>query len=314
MGYVFRLEDAEFHDQWVNSKVGKTVLSIQKDLLHRLWAPASSQTVLVVGCGTGVFLEWLSSLGHQVTGLEPSPSLLEAARKRLPERIALNRGYAEHLPYDDNEFDTVALITTLEFVDDPEEAVREALRVAKRHVLLGVYNKYSLMAGQRLLDRFRERTPLSHARLFSILELQHLALEALSGAVPLHWRTCISFPLFTLSYTRFLERSKWFQYNPFGRFIAMRIDLTYPLQTIQQPLFTDLGKKIRNTASAQPTTCWRSGAQNGESSQDPFLEKTTEARPAGTIKRLICQPSGCRGFTREESSYERGSILQETPK
>jgi SAM-dependent methyltransferase len=296
VGYIFRLEDAGVHDDWINSGVGKTALSIQKDLLERVWAPAFPQSVLEVGSGTGLFLEWFSKLGHQVTGLEPSQSLLESARKRLPERIALNRGFAEHLPYDDNEFDTVALITTLEFVEDPEEALREALRVARRHVLLGVHNKYSLMTGQRLLDRFRKHATLGHARLFSVFELQRLTHEALSGPVPLRWRTCISLPLFTLSYTRFIERAKWFQCNPFGRFIAMRIDLTYPLQTIQKPLFTDLGKKMHSTASAQPTTCWHiSDKQNRQSPQTPFREEAAETKQVRAGKRPVRRYPDCQG-------------------
>jgi hypothetical protein len=89
--------------------------------------------------------------------------------------------------------------------------------------------------------------------------------------------------LFTLSYTRFIERAKWFQCNPFGRFIAMRIDLTYPLQTIQQPLFTDLGKKLHSTASAQPTTCWHnSDGQNRQSLKAQFHKEAAETKPART--------------------------------
>ena len=81
--------------------------------------PAGPKSVLEVGCGTGLFLEWFAQGGHQVTGLDPSPYMLNLARRRVPERVALDRGYAEDLPYEDNAFDTVALITTLEFVNDP---------------------------------------------------------------------------------------------------------------------------------------------------------------------------------------------------
>ena len=63
------------------------------------------------GCASG---------GHQVTGLDPSPYMLNLARGLVPERVALDRGYAEELPYEDNAFDTVALITALEFVNDPQ--------------------------------------------------------------------------------------------------------------------------------------------------------------------------------------------------
>ena len=49
----------------------------------------------------------------------------------LGNRAGLFPGRAEDLPFEDNEFDIVTLITCLEFVENPEEALAEALRVAK---------------------------------------------------------------------------------------------------------------------------------------------------------------------------------------
>jgi SAM-dependent methyltransferase len=242
VGFVFRAEDAHRYNEWFQSEPGRSAVEVEKDLLLRLWAPSSPQRVLEVGCGTGLFLEWFAQLGHHVTGIDPSSTMLDIAQRRVSARITLDRGYAEHLPYDDGAFDTVALITALEFVDDPELALREALRVARRHVLLGTLNKFSLIAGQRYLERFFNPRPsvFSHARFFSLLELHHMVERALAGNVPLRWRTCLSLPLSTLPYLGFLERSRFFQYHPFGHFIAMRIDLVYPLQAIREPLFCEL--------------------------------------------------------------------------
>ncbi len=152
MGYVFQFEDALHYDDWFTSEPGRTAAAIEQDLLARLWAPGAPQSVLEVGCGTGLFLEWFVRMGHQVTGLDPSPYMLNIARRLVPERVALDRGFAEELPYEDNAFDTVALITALEFVNDPHLALQEALRVARRQVLLGVLNKYSVSHVAALLE------------------------------------------------------------------------------------------------------------------------------------------------------------------
>jgi len=240
VGYIFGAEDSQRYIDWLETDTGRAALEIEKELLLRLWAPANPQRVLEVGCGIGSFLAWFSELGHQVTGLDPSPVAVNRARERLPERVILDKGYAEDLPYEDNAFDTVALITTLEFVDNPLEAMREAFRVARRQVLLGVLNKYSIPTGQRYLEGLWKRSIYQRARFFGVFELQRLVRKALLGSVPVCWRTCLALPMSTLRFFYFLERSKYFQWHPFGHFIGMRIDISYPVQTVQDPLFCDL--------------------------------------------------------------------------
>ncbi|MCU0586695.1 MAG: methyltransferase domain-containing protein [Syntrophobacteraceae bacterium] len=256
MGYVFRLEDAHRYQDWLATEPGRSAAAIEKEVLRRVWSPVLPQTVLEVGCGTGLFLEWLAGFGHQVTGLEPSPHMLEIARKRIPPRVSLDRGFAEDLPYEDNAFDTVALITTLEFVDHPRRAVEEACRVARRHVLLGVLNKYSIISVQRCIESLWRASVYRKAKFFGVLELQHLVADVLSGPVPMKWRTCLCFPLVLLRYLRFIERSRFLHWQPFGHFIAMRIDMSYPMRTIQDPLLHDLPSSV-----ARPgfhASCWLS--------------------------------------------------------
>ncbi len=286
MGYVFRNEDARRYEEWFLSEPGRSALAIEKELLYRVWSPSKlPQRVLEVGCGTGIFLEWFSQLKHQVTGLDPSEAMLDVAANRLPGRITLDRGYAEHLPYADNAFDTVALITSLEFVDDPLQALAEALRVAKRHVLIGSLNRYSLLAWQRRLERLWKPTIFKHARFFSVFDLQRLSHEALSGALPLRWRTCLALPLNSLKYLYFLENSRYFQWHPFGHFIAMRIDLCYPLQTLQEPLLCDLPTGMG--ATRMHASCWRSHDSKKGYNPDNRMRARPNARNSREISLFL---------------------------
>lgn len=239
MGYVFHSKDARNYNDWFQSETGKSVRSIEAALLLRIWAPSGPQKVLEVGCGTGIFTEWFAGQGHQVTGIEPSSHMLNIARLRLPPRIDLELGFAEDLPYDDNTFDTVALVTTLEFVDDPRRALREAFRVAKRHVLLGVLNKHSLITWQRFLQRLWRTSVFDHARFFSVHELHSLVAESLSPTIKTCWGTCLTLPLSVTRYLHFLESSPYFQWHPFGHFIAMRVDVEFTFQCLQEPLFAE---------------------------------------------------------------------------
>jgi SAM-dependent methyltransferase len=251
---VFQLEDAHRYQEWFTTEPGRSAAAIERELLLRVWSPVLPQSVLEVGCGTGLFIEWFADFGHQVTGLEPSASMLDMARKRLPPRITLDRGFAEDLPYEDNSFDTVALITTLEFVDHPRQALEEACRVARRHVLLGVLNKYSIISAQRYLQSLWRSSIYRRAKFFGVYELQQIVEDILSGPIPVRWRTCLSFPLMTLRYLRFIERSPFLHWHPFGHFIAMRIDMCYRFRTLQDPLLREIPSSVGHPG--YHVSCW----------------------------------------------------------
>ncbi|MEM5785915.1 MAG: methyltransferase domain-containing protein [Syntrophobacteraceae bacterium] len=248
MSYVFRLNDAERHEQWFRSDIGRMVLAMQRNLLRKVWAPVSPQRVLEVGCGSGIFLEWLAADGHLVTGLDPSGPALELARGKLGDKVSLDWGFAEDLPYSDNEFDTVALITSLEFVEDPAKALREACRVARRHVLLGTLNRYSVGPIHFFLERLWKEPVYRNARFFSVFQLRRMAWTALSGKIPIKWRTCMTFPLPVLRYLQLLERCPLMHRQPFGQFIAMRIDMRFRIQAIQTPIFSEIPGGVANAS------------------------------------------------------------------
>src|SRR3954453_9234478 len=65
--------------------------------------------VLDVGCGTGVLLHRLSRShpAAQLSGVDPVPEMLAAARRRLPPEVELREGWAERLPFAAGQFDVV---------------------------------------------------------------------------------------------------------------------------------------------------------------------------------------------------------------
>jgi len=89
--------------------------------------------VLEVGCGVGaelgLLLENFPTLS--LTGIEIDHRHLLAAQERLNDRVTLIQGDAKKLPFADNTFDSVLTIWVLEHVDNPEQVMREALRVLR---------------------------------------------------------------------------------------------------------------------------------------------------------------------------------------
>ena len=92
------------------------------------------QTVLDVGCGTGVAAITAARMGARVCGVDLTPELLERAREnaRIAElTIDFREGDAEALPFHDAAFDVVLSHYGHIFAPRPEVAIGEMLRVLK---------------------------------------------------------------------------------------------------------------------------------------------------------------------------------------
>ncbi|MBT8763117.1 class I SAM-dependent methyltransferase [Desulfohalobiaceae bacterium Ax17] len=231
-------EIAEKYDSWAETRSGQFALEQEKRLIQRLvstW-PRRRQKLLELGCGTGIFLEFFWEAGFDVSGIDSSRGMLARARKRLGHRVELHLGRAEDLPFEDNEFDFVAIITVLEFCEHPETVIKEAARVARKGMVIGFLNKHSLYYLTHGLNYPGARKSLlRQARWYSWLEMRKIIYKTLgpqktcSRSVlpgsPLFWRDCAGL--------KYLHKILW---PPFvGSFIGMRIDLI-KTATIQTPL------------------------------------------------------------------------------
>ena len=101
----------------------------QRDLFLELVPPAGRRT-LDLGCGEGRLSRDLKTLGHNVVGVDISPTMIAAARAADPE-IETHISDAAALPFSDAEFDCVVAHLSLQDVDNLAQAVREAARVLR---------------------------------------------------------------------------------------------------------------------------------------------------------------------------------------
>ncbi len=117
----------------------------------QMLAPAPGEHLLEIGFGTGHVLATLARAvgptGH-VTGLDLAENMLVQTRallerEGLAERVTLDRGDAEELPYAANSFDGIFMCFTLELFDTPRiprvlAECRRVLRPGGRIVVAAV--------------------------------------------------------------------------------------------------------------------------------------------------------------------------------
>jgi ubiquinone/menaquinone biosynthesis C-methylase UbiE len=85
----------------------------------------SPRNALDVGCGEGPFCRMLKLHGVAVTGLDPTPALIDAARARDSDGAYIE-AKAERLPFHDGAFDLVVsyLSLTRRIVGNPAALLR----------------------------------------------------------------------------------------------------------------------------------------------------------------------------------------------
>lgn len=84
--------------------------------------------LLDVGCGPGAALEHAAASGATVAGIDPSPSMVARAQKRVPAanvRVAS----AEEIPFGEDSFSVVVNISSFHHWADREAGLKEILRV-----------------------------------------------------------------------------------------------------------------------------------------------------------------------------------------
>jgi 2-polyprenyl-6-hydroxyphenyl methylase / 3-demethylubiquinone-9 3-methyltransferase len=99
------------------------------ELHKRILKPAK---VLDIGCGGGFLTNHLAEWGHAVTGIDLSPSSLEAAHQNdKTKTVAYLPANAYDLPFKDRSFDAVSAMDILEHVENPGQLLSEASRVLR---------------------------------------------------------------------------------------------------------------------------------------------------------------------------------------
>lgn len=166
----------------------------------------NSASVLDIGPGDGLFLTMVRDKFQNDTELAGADISIEAV-KRCKERgiEAHHIESAEHLPFESKSFDTVVLLDVLEHTYQPELLLREAARVARTFVIVGVPNFSSLPARiQTLRGRVPENNEADkgHIYWFNRNTLEKVVRE--TRLTPVAWKMNVQRPF--VSFQNLLTR------------------------------------------------------------------------------------------------------------
>ncbi len=249
MGTTFTRELHECYSRWCKSRQGRAVEFSLESLIHSIMDLQPGLRVLDIGCGAGNHMLLLSKMGLDVSGVDASTYMVEQARNRLGRHCMLKTCEAEDLPFEDNEFDMVFMINTLEFVTDPLQVLREAGRVASRQVFIGVFNSLSWGGISNRVQGLLGNSMFRNARFFSLWSLKGLLRQAY-GSAPLTWKCIVLYPEFLDRLGFISDNWSMVSSSPFGVFLGLRVSVQYTLRAHTIPLkvkLEDMGQSITHS-------------------------------------------------------------------
>jgi SAM-dependent methyltransferase len=133
---------------------GNPLISVEQPVVWALLGALPPGRALDAACGTGRHAAHLAALGHEVTGVDESPEMLEIARARVPSARFLE-GDLRALPVEDVEFDVAVCALALGHCADLAAPVAELARTVRaggQIVLSDLHPGMSVAGGQALFE------------------------------------------------------------------------------------------------------------------------------------------------------------------
>ncbi|MCI3937788.1 class I SAM-dependent methyltransferase [Chryseobacterium aahli] len=213
--WFFNREHTDTYELWYEGRYKRAEIWQKKVMEQLVSKDQRVKTLLEFGCGTTRFTRWWKNIGIEATGGDISPLMLSQAVHLFEGDLVMADSH--FMPFKDHTFDSLAFITTFEYYKDPVKVIREAARVAKYGIAMGMMNRNSPKVARRRVQQLFGKNPFYVTAIFYTPKmLTEIIEKALVGRkYTIEW-TCTGLP-------------KWFpvqQWNvPVGDFFGLYIQL-----------------------------------------------------------------------------------------
>lgn len=213
--WFFNRAHTDTYEQWYEGRYKRAEIWQKKVMEQLVSKDKRVKTLLEFGCGTTRFTRWRKEIGLKATGGDISPLMLSQAIHLFDGDLVMADSH--YMPFKDNSFDALAFITTFEYYKDPVKVIREAARVARNGIAMGMMNRNSPKVVRRRVQQLFGKNPFYvTATFYTPKTLTAIINKALEGRqFSIEW-TCTGLP-------------KWFPVQqwglPYGDFFGLYITL-----------------------------------------------------------------------------------------
>ena len=191
--WFFNREHTDTYELWYEGRYKRAEIWQKKVMEQLVSGDKRVKTLLEFGCGTGRFTRWWKEIGVEATGGDISPLMLSQAKYLFDGDLVMADSH--HMPFKDHTFDALAFITTFEYYKDPVKVIREAARVGRYGIAMGMMNRNSPKVLRRRVQQMFGKNPFYvTATFYTPHRLSEIIHEALKGReYSIYW-TCTGLP------------------------------------------------------------------------------------------------------------------------
>ena len=126
-------DDYSFSAKYYDIIIGPLIKGLRR-LGVDMYTPERGMSILDVGCGTGELLKLYKRYPCNLFGIDASPAMLAAARRKLGNDISLRLGDATQMPFGDEFFDLITAMFVMHEMDhiSRNSTLNEIKRILKK--------------------------------------------------------------------------------------------------------------------------------------------------------------------------------------